>query len=867
MITVESPLAEALRDRYVLERELGRGGMATVYLARDLKHHRLVALKILHPELAATLGPERFLQEIRTTARLDHPHILPVFDSGESVGQLWYTMPFVSGESLRDRLRRDVQLSIDEAVRITREVADALEYAHQQGVIHRDIKPENILLGGGHARVADFGVARALEAAGDRLTGTGLAVGTPVYMSPEQASGAAVDARSDEYALACVLYEMLAGEPPFTGPNPQAVIAKRFVGPVPSVRTTRPDAPEALELFLSKALAQVPAARFASLGEFARVLEVSQRAAPAPARRTLHGGPRPALFMALTIVVVTLALGVMLVLRSQGGAGSGAASGRMRIAVLPFENLGRPEDEYFADGMTDEVRGKLSAVPGLKVIGRSSSTEYKRTRKRPSEIVKELDVQYLLTATVRWEKGTNGDRVRVSPELIEAGDASAKWQHSFDAPMTDVFAVQGEIAGHVAQALDVVLGESEAQELGTGPTKSLAAYDAYLKGEAESGSLTRDEDMDQAVRYFEEAVAIDSTFVQAWLQLTRARAIIYLHGMIPTLPQKATVRQAAERVVELSPNGYEAHWARAEYYGVLRDPVRAAAEISQARRLAPTHSDLLRIAAEYEARAGNVDSAIAHLRMTAVLDPRSSSVASGLAVLLLYAKPGAEATAAADRALALDPTSLRTIWQAASARIAQGDPVAARRIFDEAPVNRAHLTAFFAIIEMPWLLDSSEQRAVLRMSPGEFGNDRTTWGIALAMIYRLHGDSVRARAYADSARIEQQRLVEADPENADQRQALATQLAVMGRKAEAMREGERALAQAQAGKDVPLIAYVQERLARIYLLLGEDEKALDQLEPLLTRPSYLSAGALRVDPSFASLRGSPRFERLLASRR
>jgi eukaryotic-like serine/threonine-protein kinase len=270
---LQERLQAALGDAYLLERELGHGGMASVYLAQDIKHDRPVAVKVLHPELAASLGPDRFLREIHVTARLDHPHILPVLDSGNASGLLWYTMPFVEGETLRDKLRRETQLPVTEALRIAGEVADALDYAHRHGVIHRDIKPENILLSDTHARVADFGVARALEAAGgEALTGTGLAIGTPAYMSPEQASGGDVDVRSDVYALGCVVYEALAGEPPFTGPTPQAIIAKRFAGPAPSVRTARPDVTPDLDAALQKALAGVPAARFGTAAEFAHTL-------------------------------------------------------------------------------------------------------------------------------------------------------------------------------------------------------------------------------------------------------------------------------------------------------------------------------------------------------------------------------------------------------------------------------------------------------------------------------------------------------------------------------------------------------------------------------------------------------------------
>ena len=271
----DSSLAAALQDRYVIERELGRGGMATVYLARDLKHGRHVALKVLHPELATSLGPERFHREIETVARLQHPHILTVHDSGETAGQLWFTMPFVEGESLRDRLRREQQLPVEVALRITTDAARALQYAHEHGVIHRDIKPENLLLTkDGSTLVADFGIARALSAGDDRLTETGISVGTPAYMSPEQATGdRTLDARTDVYALGAVLYEMLAGEPPFTGPTAQAVIAKRFSGEVPRVRRVRPSVPDSVEQAVIRALAPVPADRFASATEFARALE------------------------------------------------------------------------------------------------------------------------------------------------------------------------------------------------------------------------------------------------------------------------------------------------------------------------------------------------------------------------------------------------------------------------------------------------------------------------------------------------------------------------------------------------------------------------------------------------------------------
>ncbi|HEV2083803.1 MAG TPA: serine/threonine-protein kinase, partial [Gemmatimonadales bacterium] len=361
-----SELADALRDRYLIERELGRGGMATVYLARDLKHGRLVAIKLLRQELVAALGPDRFLREIQVTAALQHPHILPLLDSGtiDDAGgsRPYYVMPYVQGESLRDHLVRERQLPVDEAVRITGDVAAALGYAHERGVVHRDIKPENILLSGGQALVADFGIARALSAAGaERLTETGLALGTPHYMSPEQASGDPhVDGRADIYALGCVLYEMLAGEPPYTGPTAQAIIAKRMVEPIPRIRTVREGVPEEMERAITRALAKTPADRFSTAPEFAEALS---RSASAPLVSRPVGTGRHWRIAAVLIVVLVGAAALRLWSRRSGPNISPSAS---LIAVLPFAPSG--SDTALARLGRDLVFTLSSELDGLGAI-------------------------------------------------------------------------------------------------------------------------------------------------------------------------------------------------------------------------------------------------------------------------------------------------------------------------------------------------------------------------------------------------------------------------------------------------------------------------------------------------------------------
>jgi serine/threonine-protein kinase len=867
-------LAEALRDRYTIEREVGRGGMATVYLAHDLRHDRPVALKVLHPDLAATLGPERFQREIRTTARLQHPHILPVLDSGEAAAQLWYTMPYVEGESLRDRLRRESQLPLDDALQITREVADALSYAHSQGIVHRDIKPGNILLSRGHALVADFGIARALQVADtEQLTATGMAVGTPAYMSPEQAGGASsVDGRSDLYSLGCVLYEMLTGEVPYTARTPQAVIAKRVIEPLPRVRTLRQSVPESVEQAINRALAVAPADRFPTAAEFARaitqpLLTRDTTTASAWQRMAVRGWRLRGL--------ATLALGIVLVggvllawLRARPEPG---AAGPKRLAVLPFENLGQRDDDYFADGVTNEVRGKLAALPGLEVIARTSSVQYKQTTKSPQQIGRELGVQYLLTGTVRWEKakpsgGTS--RVRVSPELIQVTTASTKWQAPFEAPLTDVFQVQGQIAGRVAEALGVALGAGEQERIRERPTQNLAAYDAFLRGEQAADGLAS---LDQAALrrardYYQRAVTLDSSFALAWAQLSRAYSFLYWSATDSAAAMAA--QRAAERSLTLAPKGADGYLALGNYYEMVRyDAPRALEQYTKGRQLAPKDARLLAWAGWGEFLLRRVDEGIAHMREAEVLDPRRVEIAHSLTWPLLTRRRYAEALSTAERARALAPSNLWVIVTLISAHLAQGDLAGARSVLRAVPVDvdTAALVAQVAMADLYWVLDDEQQQQLLRLSPEPFGGNRAAWGLALAQTNALRGAQALARAYADSARVAFEARLRDVPEDAPTHAYLGLALAYLGRRAEAVHEGERGVELLPISRNVQG-ADLQRVLALTHLIVGESEQALGLLESLLKVPYWFSPGWLKIDPNFAPLRGNPRFEKLVAAR-
>ena len=519
-----SSLADAfhagLADRYRIERELGVGGMAVVYLARDLQRDRDVALKVLRSEVDALSGAERFNREIRVAARLVHPNILPLLDSGVTDGHLWYTMPFVDGESLRDRLKREKQLSLDESVRLTSEIADALGYAHAQGILHRDIKPENILLAAGHALVADFGIARALGDPGQRITSTGLALGTPGYMSPEQSSGEHdLDARSDLYALASVSYEMLAGEPPFTGPTAQAVIARRLSLPAPSVRVIRPGIPESVDAALQRALAPVPADRFATTAEFAHALTtaandtgITPRGPRARSRWPMIAGG------AALLVAAFVAMRFMRPPSPPAGLTTDT-NAAIRLAVLPFRLIGPDTaDRYLAEGITEEVTSALANLGGLRVIDRASVAQY-ATGATPAKTMRAaLSVDAVIDGVMQKA----GDAIRVTVRLIDPTTEDARWSQSWDHTARDVFQVQSEVATRVAGVLKIQLAERESRSLARPPTTNPEAYDAYLKARARAraglGDVRRVQS-DSIISDLVQAVRLDSTFAAAWGQL------------------------------------------------------------------------------------------------------------------------------------------------------------------------------------------------------------------------------------------------------------------------------------------------------------------------------------------------------------
>ena len=542
-------LRDALSQSYSIDRELGKGGMATVYLAQDAKHDRLVALKVLHPDLAASLGPDRFLREIKLAAKLNHPHILGLHDSGEADGFLYYVMPYIEGESLRERLDRIQQFSVDETIHHGRAIASALDYAHRHGIVHRDIKPENVMLYEGEAMVMDFGIAKALSQAGpETLTQTGMMIGTPAYVSPEQAAGESnLDGKSDQYSLACVVYEMLSGERPFAAATPQAVMAKRFSETPKPLRSIRSSIPESVERAVTKAMSVDGSARYATAAQFGAALASSSLTTPTDTA-------------SLPQTVVSAA---------------------KSVAVLPFTNMSNDaENEYFTDGMAEEIINALNKVQSLRVAARTSSFAFKGKNEDVGEIGKKLKVSTVLEGSVR----KMGNRLRITAQLVNVADGYHLWSDRYDREMEDVFAIQDDISQAIVKALKVILTEGEKKQIEKARVENVAAYDYYLRGR--QYYFIHRKSLEYARQMFNRAVETDPEYARAYAGVADTCSLLYMYYDAREFNLKQADFASAKEL-ELEPDLAEAHVARGLAVSLSKRFAEAEAEFETAMKLDP----------------------------------------------------------------------------------------------------------------------------------------------------------------------------------------------------------------------------------------------------------------------------------------
>ncbi|NIM50674.1 MAG: protein kinase [Gemmatimonadales bacterium] len=625
-------LKASLGDRYAIEREVGQGGMAIVFLAHDPKHDRKVAVKVLRPELASEIGADRFLREIKLAARLTHPHILPLYDSGEAGGLLFYVMPYVEGESLRDRINREKELPLDDTIEITRAVASALDYAHRHNVVHRDIKPENIMIHDGVAMVTDFGIGKALSAAaGGKLTETGIALGTPAYMSPEQASGdAEIDGRSDLYSLACVLYEMLAGEPPFTGRTAQAIIAKRFMSPVTPLRAVR-DVPEAVASAVSRALARTPVDRFPTVNEFAEALRSS--------------------------AIPTAAV-------------AAAQTGRAEqsVAVVPFANMSAdPENEYFSDGITEEIINALSKLKGLQVASRTTSFALKGKELDLREIGKKLGVGSVLEGSVRKA----GKRLRITTQLVDVANDYHLWSEVYDRELEDVFAIQEEISRAIVDALKVKLVGDTSVPLVVPATENLEAYTLYLKGRFFRNKFT-EPDLRISLELYKQALEHDARYGRAYAGIADTWMNL-ADDWLPPHEAYPKAKEAAEKAAELEPTLEEAHTSLGKIMGWYDwDFAGAERVLRSVIAQNPSYADAHFALGSVLPCLGRADEAVAEMRKALELDPLLDMHSRWLARMLLFARNYDEAIEQSRRTLEINPNYSRVYLDMGNAYLAEG---------------------------------------------------------------------------------------------------------------------------------------------------------------------------------------------------
>jgi len=872
-------LQSALASRYRVERELGAGGMAIVFLAEDLRHRRRVALKVLRPEVAAEIGPGRFLREIETAARLTHPHILPIHDSGEAEGFLYYVMPYVEGESLRGWLDREKQLPLDDALLIAREVADALSYAHSHGVVHRDIKPENILLQSGHAVVADFGIARAVTvAAGDTrtatLTAAGTALGTPAYMSPEQATGSRdLDGRSDLYSLGCVLYEMLAGQPPFTAPTVESLLRQHLTAEAPSITAIRPAVPGWVAAAVQRALAKTPADRFSPVALFAEALAPRESAAtpaaapPAPAPRVR----RSLRLVLLAGAAVIVAVGTLYLLRPARHATPPTvpAHARREIAVLPFQNLSTEGPHaYFAAGLHEELVTQLAKVGALKVISRTSVMGYEGTSKPLKTIANELGAGSIVEGSVQ----VDGERLRVNVQLIDAATDEHLWAERYDRRLNDAFAIQSEVAQKIVAAVGSALTSGEQGMLAVAPTTNPEAYRLYLQGnEYLARPGFRRQNLETAQQLFERALALDPNFALAHAALSRAHAMYWIF-FDHSAARIARAREEAEAALRLAPDLPEAHRAMglAQFRsGAYR---RALDEFSIALKGLPNDELSWRWIGFAHRHLGDWKEATTAFERAAQLNPRDADLFNFLGGgTYKFLRRYPDAVRAYERALSLAPDvqgpAISIGWTYFDW---QGQLDTLRAVLGRLPRD-ADLGGGTVVASerAELLLLERNADSLLHMPemarPNLFGSEGLYQSsLYVAWAHQLRGDHAAARAAFDSARVRVDSRLKESPDDWYAHYARGLALAGLGQRGEALREA-RWLQQSDIYReDAWYGPGLAGGRAQILAQIGDAEGACDEIGRLLARPSGWTVHDFQLHPLWDPIREHPRFKALLA---
>jgi TolB-like protein/Flp pilus assembly protein TadD/predicted Ser/Thr protein kinase len=918
--------------QYEIREELGRGGMGVVYKAHDTTLDRTVALKLV-PEAKGASSEQRLrlLNEAKAAAGLNHPNICTVYEVGEDAGVQFIAIEYVEGHTLREYIERhrgeEPGLPVSEAAGIAAQIADALDEAHRRGIVHRDIKSENIMINArGQVKVMDFGLARLRGAA--RLTQSSSTVGTLAYMPPEAIQGGEADARSDLFSLGAVLYEMVAGRLPFRGEHEASMMYSILnENPVPLVDTL-PDASPGLQHIIDRSLEKDPADRYQSASDMAidlrrlkkdtgRVTRTSRPVVPPPeparqvstgsvpvgARRPeaagtsggkspggstgvvggeglpgvadagRRGGIRARLpwMIGSVAVLAALVVGGIFLFNRPGDTGEGDAPARKMVVVLPFENLGDAEMEYFADGMTEEITGKLASLSGLGVIGRSSALQYKKTSKSLKEIGGELGVTYVLEGTVRWEKTPSGEsRVRVSPQLIRVSDATQLWSRPYEGVVSGVFAIQSEIAEKVAAALDVTLLADERATLHVGGTSDPEAYDLFLRGSAFRARSYAERDLRFAREMLQRAIERDPKFATAYAILSVTLSDLYWFRYEHTLDVKQLSKVHALKAEELQPLESSAKEALGWYYYHCElDYDQALTHFREAIRLRPQSAKAYEGMGAVNRRKGNFEEARNNYAEAVRLSPRDAIMLDQAAETSWLMRKFDEATELLDRAVRVNPENMLLWTTRVHNVLGQSGDTAKAALELRAAINAGiplqDLQPELARVEM---LSGNYANALRRIDgAGDiFIDDQFAFfpsSLVRSEVLVQLGKNDEVRTQAEAARQFLEQRVKSQPDDPRFHASLGIALARLGRKQEAIAAGRHAMGLLPIEKEAWRGAVLMEQMAWIHTILGDQEEAISLLDTLVSRPSRLSGPLLKIDPVWKNLRGNPRFQKLI----
>jgi len=881
--TIEIPKEELTRGitfagRYEIIEELGRGGMGKVYRVEDKKIKEEVALKLIKPEIASDKKTiERFSNELKMARKIAHRNVCKMYDLGEEKGTHYITMEYVPGEDLKGMIRMMGQLGAGKSISIAIQICEGLAEAHRLGVVHRDLKPSNIMIDKeGNVRIMDFGIARSLEAKG--ITGAGVMIGTPEYMSPEQVEAKEVDQRSDIYSLGIILYEMTTGRLPFEADTPFAVGVKQKSEKPENPKDINPQIPDDLNGMILKCLEKYKEARYQSAGEVRSELTSIEKGMPTTDRVIPERIPSTSKEITVTfrkrwllipILFVVLVATVLAFLFLKKGKPVAPSLRQNMLVVLPFENLGLPEDEYFADGITEEISSRLAALHDLGVISRSSANRYKKTEKTIKEIGEELGVDFVLEGTVRWDRSPEGrGRVRVTPQLIRVSDDTHLWSDRYDREIEDIFAVQSDIAEKVIRQLGITLFEPEQRALKARPTDNLEAYQAYLRGidylwkPGETGAQFR-----MAIQMFERAIELDPNFALAFVGLSGALSYSSFLGYDLIEENISKAKAAADRSLELQPEFPLGHFALGMYYYYChRDYDRALEELAIAEEDLPNDSRIQSYIGFIKRRQGNLEEAISYLKKAFELDPQAANLPWELGLTYRMLRRYQEAERYFDRSISLSPDQMVAYLDKAINYQLQGSLEEARTTLEEMPKKTDPDSLRY------WHIDWAGQeiyernyKAALELLSSDFVESYEGQKAYYAgLVYYLMNKPELARDSSDSASVLLENQVKEQPDNPRTHRSLGIAYACLGRKEEAIREGKLAVELLPVSKDAywgPSHVYW---LAQIYVMVGEYEEALDQIEYLLSIPfDNLSVPLLRLDPRWDPLREHPRFKQLL----